>query len=71
MAVDESAQLTTNDSTSYCKLKEHVQSHEATVVVPDMIPILLPWVHIATSNAKRLLLEVHHNLKNEYLQYSQ
>jgi len=67
--VDKSAQLITDDSTSYYKLKEHVQSHEATVVKPDMIPILLPWVHIAISNAKRLLLDVHHKLKNEYLQY--
>ena len=67
--VDKSAQLITDDSTSYYKLKEHVQSHEATVVVPDMIPILLPWVHIAISNAKRLLLNIHHKLKNEYLQY--
>lgn len=67
--VDKSAQLITDDSTSYYKLKEHVQSHEAVVVEPDMIPILLPWVHIAISNAKRLLLDVHHKLKNEYLQY--
>ena len=67
--VDKSAQLITDDSTSYYKLKEHVKSHEATVVPPDKIPILLPWVHIAISNAKRLLLDVHHKLKNEYLQY--
>jgi len=67
--VDTSAQLITDDSTSYNKLKDHVQSHEAVVVEPDMIPILLPWVHIAVSNVKRLLLDVHHKLKNEYLQY--
>ena len=67
--VDKSAQLITDNSTSYYKLKEHVQSHEAVVVDPDMIPTLLPWVHIAISNAKRLLLDVHHKLKNEYLQY--
>jgi len=54
--VDKSAQLITNDSTSYHKLKKNVQSHEATVVVPDMTPSLLPWVHVAISNAKRLLL---------------
>lgn len=67
--VDKSAQLITDDSTSYYKLKEHAKSHEAVVVEPDMIPTLLPWVHIAISNAKRLLLDVHHKLKNEYLQY--
>jgi hypothetical protein len=62
--VDKSAQLTTDDSTSYSKLEELVQSHEAAIVKPAMIPILLPWVHIAISNAKRLLLDVHHKLKN-------
>ena len=67
--VDKFAQLITDDSTSYYKLKEHVQSHEAAVVPPEKIPILLSWIHIAISNAKRLLLDVHHKLKNEYLQY--
>ena len=30
---------------------------------------ILLWVHIAISNAKRLLLDMHHRIKNEYLQY--
>lgn len=67
--VDKSADLTTDDSTSYTKLIEHVNSHVAKVVEPQMIPIILPWVHIAISNAKRLLLDVHHKIKTEYLQY--
>lgn len=29
----------------------------------------MPWVHIAISNAKWLLVDVHHRLKTEYLQY--
>ncbi|KAA6317615.1 hypothetical protein EZS27_032258, partial [termite gut metagenome] len=32
-------------------------------------PKVLPWMHIAIGNVKRLLLDVHHQLKNEYLQY--
>lgn len=67
--VDESAELTTDDSTSYNKLAEHVNSHQASVVPPKMIPTVLPWVHIAIANAKRLLLDVHHKIKKEYLQY--
>ena len=67
--VDKSADLITDDSTSYTKLIEHVNSHVAKVVEPQMIPIILPWVHIAISNAKRLLLDVHHKIKTEYLQY--
>jgi len=46
-----------------------MSNRDATVVVLDIIPILLPWVHIAISNAKRLLLDVHKKLKNEYLLY--
>ena len=36
--VDKSAEIITDDSTSYPNLKEHVQSHEASVVEPNMIP---------------------------------
>ena len=67
--VDKTTELVTDDSTSYTKLIEHVNSHVAKVIEPDMIPVILPWVHIAISNAKRLFLNVHHNIKTEYLQY--
>ena len=29
---------------------------------------VLPWVHIAIANAKRLLLDVYHDIRPEYLQ---
>ena len=29
---------------------------------------ILPWVHLAKSNAKRILLDLHHNIKPEFLQ---
>ncbi|GHV26633.1 DDE transposase [Bacteroidia bacterium] len=67
--MDSQAELTTDDSTSYKKLGEHVQSHDAQVVKPDDLPKILPWVHIAIGNVKRLLLDTHHQLKKEYLQY--
>ena len=67
--INQSADLSTDDSTSYTKLIEHVNSHVAAIVKPKMIPAILPWVHIAISNAKRLLLDVHHKIKPEYLQY--
>jgi len=67
--VDKSAELTTDDSTSYTKLIEHVNSHVAKVVEPEMIPIILPCVHIAIGNAKQLFLNVHHHIKTEYLQF--
>jgi hypothetical protein len=67
--VDEEAELTTDDSTSYTKLNQCVKTHQAQVVKDDDISKVLPWVHIAISNVKRLLLDIHHRLKSEYLQY--
>lgn len=67
--LEPSVELTTDDSTSYIKFDEYVQSHQAIVSDKSSTKVFLPWVHIAISNAKRLLLDVHHRLKTEYLQY--
>jgi transposase-like protein len=67
--VDFQAELTTDDSTSYKELKKYVKSHQAQVIKNENIPKVLPWVHIAIGNVKRLLLNVHHQLKSQYLQY--
>ena len=67
--VECTADLTTDDSTSYTKLKQYVHSHTATVIAPEQISKLLPWVHTAISNAKRQLLGVYYKIKPEYLQY--
>jgi hypothetical protein len=67
--IDSQAELTTDDSTSYKKLGEQVKSHDAQVVKPADLPKILPWVHISIGNVKRLLLDMHHQLKQEYLQY--
>ncbi len=62
------AELTTDNSTSYSKFKNHVKSHHSQVISPKDISKVLPWVHIAISNSKRLLLDVHHFVKPEFLQ---
>lgn len=67
--LEPSVELTTDDSTSYIKFDEHVYSHQAVTADKNTIKTFLPWVHIAISNAKRLLPDVHHRLKTEYLQY--
>ena len=58
-----------DDSNTYKKLNEFVQSHNAQVIKPEEIPKILPWVHICIANVKRLLLDTHHQLRNGYLQY--
>lgn len=67
--VENTADLTTDNSTSYTKLEEHVNAHNAAVIPKEQIQKVLPWVHTAISNAKRQLLGVYYKIKPEYLQY--
>jgi transposase-like protein len=67
--VDCQSDIQSDDSTTYKKLNEVVQSHQAQVIKPEDLPKILPWVHICIGNVKRLLLDMHHQLRNEYLQY--
>lgn len=66
--INDDGELTTDDSTSYVNFKNLVKSHMSQVVEPKDISKVLPWVHIVISNAKRLLLDVHHDIKPEFLQ---
>jgi hypothetical protein len=52
--VDKSAKIIKDDSTLYSNLKEHIQSHEASVVEPEMIPKLLSRYYISICNTKRV-----------------
>jgi len=62
------SELITDDSTSYLKLKDVVDKHDAQVIPIEKIGSVLPWVYIAISNAKRMLLDIHHDIKREHLQ---
>ncbi len=60
--------IDTDDSTSYVKLKTVTAEHNPKVMSKKMINKALPWVHIAISNAKRILLDMYHGIKPEFLQ---
>lgn len=66
--VSKQSELITDDSTSYVDLKKIVDNHQAQVIPKEKIGELLPWVHIAISNAKRMLLDIYHDIKPEFLQ---
>ena len=55
-------------STSYVKLKGVVSEHRPKVIPKEKVSEMLPWVHLAISNAKRLLLDVHHDIDPQHLQ---
>lgn len=58
----------TDDSTSCGKLKDVVDKHDAPVIPKEKVVSVLTWVHIAISNAKRILLDIHHDVKPKHLQ---
>jgi len=60
--------IDTDNSNSYVKFKELDVDHRPNIIPKDKVNEMLPWVHIAISNAKRLLLDIHHDIKPEYLQ---
>ena len=60
--------IDTDDSNSYVDLKDFVPKHNAQVIAKEKIGEVLPWVHIAISNAKRQILNTHHDIKPEFLQ---
>ena len=66
--VSKNAIIDSDSSTSYVNLKDVVKEHKPKVIPKDKVSEMLPWVHLAISNAKRLLLDIHHDVKPEYLQ---
>jgi hypothetical protein len=66
--ISNEATLITDDSTSYVDLDKLVRQHKAQVIPKEKIGVILPWVHIAIGNAKKLLLDIHPNIKPEFLQ---
>jgi hypothetical protein len=62
------SEIDTDDSTSYVELKDFVPKHNAQVIPKEKVDEILPWVHIAISNAKKVLLNTYHDVKPEFLQ---
>ena len=67
--VSKESTIVSDNSTSYTNLKTLVKEHHPQVIPPKEVGKMLPWVHIAISNAKRMLLDIFHDIKPEYLQY--
>ena len=68
-SIDKESSATTDGANNYNDLKENLADHNSVVCqVKKDASKVLPWVHIAISNAKRLLLDIHHSIGGDYLQ---
>ena len=68
---DGKADVTTDGFSSYTSLeKDGVATSHHAIVTDDKQSVgkVLPWVHIAISNAKRSILDTYHDIKAEFLQ---
>jgi hypothetical protein len=45
-----------------------IESHYSEITTKENVAKLLPWVHIAISNAKKLLLNTYHRIDDDFLQ---
>lgn len=66
--IKKESSLITDVSSSYVHFKNLVGEHTSQVIAPKEVGKVLPWVHIVISNAKRLLLDIYHDVKSEFLQ---
>ena len=66
--INTDASVQTDDYTSYKKLPEIIQKHNAYNLQYDESDKVLPWVHKAITNSKNLLKAIHHCVWPDYLQ---
>jgi len=66
--IDRKAVIDSDHSTSYTNFHSLVKEHRPNVIPKEELGKMLPWVHIAISNAKRMFLDVFHDIRPEYLQ---
>ena len=60
--------IDSDHSTSYTNFHTLINEHRPKVIPKDEVGKMLPWVHITISNAKRMLLDIFHDVESEYLQ---
>ena len=67
--IQKSATVITDGRRCYKGLKNICSKHEE-IIIKDKAKVskTFPWVHIAISNAKKKILGLHHQVKDEYMQ---
>ena len=65
--IENGSKIISDGSNSYNDLQKFYE-HDGNVIPKKKINEVLPWVHKVISNAKRLLLDVHHRIDDDFLQ---
>ncbi|WP_103864929.1 transposase [Aquimarina sp. I32.4] len=65
--VEKNTKIVSDKSTSYVDLEKNFEVESRVIPKKDIVKVL-PWVHTAISNAKRLFLDLHHRIDDDFLQ---
>ena len=65
--IEKNTKINSDKSNSYNDLDIDYNLNSQVIKKHD-INKMMPWVHTAISNAKRLLLDVHHRIDDDFLQ---
>lgn len=66
--LDEDTIVLSDKSNRYVNITDHIKGHVTYYSDKETTNTTLRWVHIAISNAKRILLGIHHCIKGKNLQ---
>ncbi len=66
-SVEKNTKIVADKSNSYVDLEKDFEIESKVISKKDLVKVL-PWVHTAISNAKRLFLDVHHRIDDDFLQ---
>ena len=67
-SIDTKAMVVMDNLRSHAGVEKVVAVSERQTVPGKEAPKVLPWVHVAISNAKALLKDMYHGIKEEFLQ---
>lgn len=67
VSVEKDTKIVSDKSTSYVDLNKDYKIESKVIPKNDVVKVL-PWVHTAISNAKRLFLDIHHRIDDDFLQ---
>ena len=66
--IDPNARIISDDTRSHSDFPSLFEEYTSHVVDPSQICKVLPWVHVAISNAKSLFRNLYHGTRKEFLQ---
>lgn len=67
-AIDKDSAVVSDGTKSHADFPKMFSQYAGRVIAPGDVGKVLPWVHIAISNAKSLMRNIYHGIKPEFLQ---